>query len=184
MLKTLPSGARWQRAQLPLLIEALTGVPSLAVPPSDEDLAEWVEAASGHCQMESEPARASVKDVETALEEAAPALLVLPDGGFAGLLRVRRGVAHLITGNSGIQRVPLICLRDIVCAPVEARYASETDSILAECRADIPSFERARRALLRERAASSSVFLGWQMRVLPGSSFLKFFSRLTRATCR
>ena len=45
--------------------------------------------------------------------------------------------------------------------------------MLAECRASIPSFERARRALLRERAASSSVFLGWQMRVPPGSSFAR-----------
>jgi len=173
MLKTCPSEIRWQRAELPLLVEALSGSPCAEAPGPDQDLSEWVAVACGHSRMEAEPSRAAVKHVGAALEHAAPALLVFSDGSFAGLLRVRRGKAYLI--DTGMRRlpVPLTLLRDTLCAPAEDRFAAETDALLAECRTTRPSRERTRRALLRERASAIPVFLGWQMRSSPGSSFAR-----------
>src|SRR4051794_21281886 len=134
MLDTLPCEMRWPRAELPLLVEALSGAPCPAAPAADEDLSEWIEAACGQCRMEAEPSRAAVKQVEAALENSAPALLMFPDGSFGGLLQVCRGTAYLVGAGSQHLPVPLVLLRDALCAPAEDRYAAETDALLAECR--------------------------------------------------
>ena len=181
MLSTLPREAHWNRSQLPLLLDSLaaaagvlpTGVPGEAHQPpgSEEDAGEWIEAACRRMGLEAEPGHTRLRDVERALEQAAPAVLSLPDGGYAGVITVQNGKARLIATDLRARTVPLDELRDVLCEPAEARYAAEVDALLAGCGAAGAARRRVGRALRRERAGSASVPLGWQLRVPPGSSF-------------
>jgi len=182
MLKTIPAEARWERSHLATLVEALastSGVEStpLREPPcspgEEEDLDAWIEAACGHLHLEAEPIRTSAKEVAKALEHAAPALLALPEDGFAGLLKIRGGWAHLLTTDLRRTKIPTEALRDILRSPAETPFEPETDRLLNDCCASFSGNNRAKRALLRERAGSSTILLGWQMRESSGSSFAR-----------
>jgi len=175
MLKSLPS------AELPLLLETLASAcgvsrPSasaepLRPPEAGEDTAEWIESACARLGLESEPAHVRLRDAESALGQAAPALIELPGGGFIGLLDVRGAKARVIAAGLRACSVPLESLRDELCVKVESRFTKEVDGLLADCGGRLAHPERVRRAVLRERAGAESVALGWQMRTPAGSSF-------------
>jgi hypothetical protein len=65
----------------------------------------------------------------TVLAHAAPALLALPGGEFAGLLSVQRGSARIIARDLGIRTVRLHVLRDLLCGSAEATFAHETERL-------------------------------------------------------
>jgi hypothetical protein len=82
-------------------------------------------------------------------------------------------MADLVTTSFGTRKVPLTALRDALCSPAEAHFEAETDRLLSDCRVSLPRPEQARRALLRERAASTFCAVVWQVRVPAGSSFIR-----------
>ncbi len=176
----IPAEVRWERDQLPLLVENLAevgGAPHAIThddpphaPAAAANLSEWIEAACARLGVEGEPAHCALKKVEAELEYAAPALVRLPDGGFVGLAAVRRERARLITTDLRSLTIPLSALRDALCAPAESAVAAEVDRLLDGCELRRP--ERARRAFLRNRAAAAEIDLGWQIRVPPGSDFV------------
>ncbi|MGH9721231.1 MAG: ATP-binding cassette domain-containing protein [Bryobacteraceae bacterium] len=181
MLTAIPIAARWDRSELPLLLETLAsrcdgsrrdfpGEPPQP-PAAESETPEWIEAACARLGLEAELSYVMLRDMESALQDAAPAVLALPDGGFAGLLEVRGSKARLLTRDLRTAVIPLATLRDVLCAGVEAKFSADVDSLLEDCGSIVARPERLRRAVLRERAGSASVLLGWQMRVPAGSSF-------------
>jgi len=177
------SAARWERSELPLLIETLAsacgarsrhgrGEPPSA-PTVAEDASEWIESACAQANLEAEPLHVQLRSVESALTEAAPALLVLGDGRFLGLLSVRGARAVLVAPDLRRHPVPRAALRDVLCANAEERFTPHVEALIEGCGAALARPGRVRRAVVRERAGSLTVVLGWQMRVSPGSSFLR-----------
>jgi ATP-binding cassette subfamily B protein len=175
------TGLSWNGSELPLLLETMAGAigcrpagaagETLPAPTNDEDAGEWMEAACRRLGLEAAPDHTRLRDVERALRAAAPAILVLPDRSYLGFLGVRHGKARLIATDFRTPAVSLSELRDALCAPVELRYASDVDAFLVACGTGRTDFDRIRRALLRERAGTAPVTLGWQLRVPAGSSF-------------
>jgi ATP-binding cassette subfamily B protein len=171
----------WSRAELPLLIESMAAAigcradgpagETLPPPSTDDDVAEWMEVACRRLGLEAAPDHTRLRDVERALEHAAPSILALPDGHYIGVMGVRQGKARLLAKNLRTYTTPLSELRNVLCAQVELRFADEVDAVLAVCDAGQSDRRRMRQALLRERAAAAPVSLGWQLRVPPGSSF-------------
>jgi ATP-binding cassette subfamily B protein len=180
-LKTIPIEVRWDRSELPLLLEALASACGgsrlnfSGEPPqpraTQEEMPEWIEAACARLSLDAELSHVRLRDVESALAHTAPALLALPDGSFGGLLGVRGAKARLIATDLRIRTVVLAALRDELCATVESKFGRDVDDLLQDCGASLVHPERVRRAFLRQRAGSAPVVLGWQMRVPPGSSF-------------
>jgi ATP-binding cassette subfamily B protein len=178
----MPAAARWERPQLPLLIETLAkacgasscrdrGEPP-APPASAGEASAWIESACAGLNLEAEPLHVRVRDIEAALTQAAPALLALRDGGFIGLLGVRGAGARLVASDLRTHVVRRVALRDVLCAEAEAKFTRDVDGLIEDCGPDVAHPERIRRAVVGKRAGSLTVALGWQMRVSPGSSFL------------
>lgn len=182
MLNTVPVSARWERSELPLLVETLASAcgagphrgrgESPAAPASAEDAPEWIESACAQWSLEAEPLQVQLRRVDSALSEAAPALLELPDGGYVGLLVVRGAKAVLVAPDLRTHTVARAALRDVLCADAEERFARDVDELIEDCGRALAHPERVRRAVVRQRAGSLSVVLGWQIRLSPGSSFL------------
>jgi ATP-binding cassette, subfamily B, bacterial len=182
VLKTIRTEAVWHRSGLPLLLETLaTGngnefqtktAGSASAPSLDgESTSEWVAAECARQGVEAEPAYVALRDIEGALANAAPALLSLPCGGFAGLTGVRNGRARLIGVDFRTYTISLEDLRDVLCAPAEARFQLEVHAVLRDCGQRVADPERVRRAMVRKRAGSELVDLGWEIRQPAGSSF-------------
>jgi ABC-type multidrug transport system fused ATPase/permease subunit len=182
VLNLIPAAARWERSQLPLLIESLAtacGVPSCrgrgeppAPPATAGEASAWIESACAGLNLEAEPLHVRLRDVEGALTQAAPALLALRDGGFVGLLAVRGAGARLVASDLRPHVVRCVALRDVLCADAEAQFIRDVDGLIEDCGTALAHPERVRRAVIGKRAGSLTVALGWQMRVSPGSSFL------------
>jgi ABC-type multidrug transport system fused ATPase/permease subunit len=183
VLNTVLAAARWERSELPLLIETLASAcgvrsqrgrgESFSAPTVAEDASDWVESACAQVNLEAEPVHVQLRGVESALTEAAPALLALADGRFVGLLRVRGARALVVAPDLRRHTVSRAALRDVLCADAEERFTRHVDDLIEDCGAALAHPERVRRAVVRERAGSLTVVLGWQMRVSPGSSFLR-----------
>jgi ABC-type multidrug transport system fused ATPase/permease subunit len=183
VLNIIPVAARWERSELPLLLEALASACGAAPhrgrdeppapPASAGEEREWIESACARLNLEAESLHVRLRDVEGALAEAAPALLALPAGGFVGLLGVRGKRACLVAPDLRTQMVSRVALRDALCGDAEAQFTRDVDRLVEDCGAALAHPERVRRSVLRARAGSVTVALGWQMRVSPGSSFLR-----------
>jgi ATP-binding cassette subfamily B protein len=69
--------------------------------------------------------------------------------------------------------VEIETLRDVLCATSEALHATAVDKLLDQCAIPAGRRQRARRALLEEQIATRRVGTLWQLRIRPGSSFLR-----------
>jgi ATP-binding cassette subfamily B protein len=191
-LNAVPDSASWERPALPLLIERLAGAcgaPDGAAasdpPRAGDDVAEWIETSCSRLDVDARFCHVPVRDVEQALVTAAPALLPLSDGCFLGVIDVHGGSARLATTDSRTIDVPLIVVRDALCAPAEAPYTADVHQLVSACAIGAARADRARRAMLRERAGSRTVALGWRLRRSAGSSFVQQLRHAgaTRAAC-
>jgi ATP-binding cassette, subfamily B, bacterial len=180
VLTAVPDAAAWERSWLPLLIERLAagcGASSAAAtsdpPAAANDVAEWIETSCSRLEVDARFCHVPARDVETALAAVAPALLQLSDGRFVGLIDVRGGTARLATTDSRTIETPLVAIRDALCASAEAPFAAEVRRLVDACVIGPARQDRARRAVLRERAGSRTVSLGWRLRRSAGSSFVQ-----------
>ena len=181
MLKSIPMTARWNRSDLPLLLETLArhcgaspGRSSSELPPpplEETRMGEWVETACARLGLEADVQHMRLSDVAASLMYAAPALLALPDGDFVGLAGVRGANARLITQDLKNIGVPVRTLRDALCTTVEASFAREVDALVRHCGSAVSDPDRLRRAVIQKRAGSVPVMMGWLMRLPSGSSF-------------
>jgi len=180
VLTAIPGAASWDKPQLPLLIERLgaaCGAPGAAVasdPPTGEDqIAEWIETSCSRLEVDARVCHVPMREVEAAIATAAPALLRLSNGRFLGVIDVHNGRARIAAADSRTIELPLVVVRDALCAAVEAPFAADVERLVGACAIGPARQDRARRAILRERAGSRTIVLGWRLRRSAGSSFVE-----------
>jgi ATP-binding cassette, subfamily B, bacterial len=179
VLNAVPESASWERRSLPLLIERLAGtceardIAASDPPTAADDVAEWIDTSCSRLAVDARFCHAPVRDVERALVTAAPVLLQLSNDHFLGVIDVHGGTARLAATDSRTIDVPLIVVRDALCAAAEAPFAADVQQLVDACTIGRARQDRARRAILRERAGSRTVALGWRLRRSAGASFLQ-----------
>lgn len=192
MLNAIPDTALWERPSLPLLIERLAaacgahGAAATSDPPAaDDEVAEWIETSCSRLEVDASACHAPMREVETALVTAAPALLRMSNGRFLGVIDVNGEKARLAATDSRTIDVPLIVVRDALCAAVEAPFAADVHRLVDACAIGAVRRDRARRAILRERAGSNTIALGWRVRRSAASNFVEQlrYAGAFRAAC-
>lgn len=192
MLNAIPDTALWERPSLPLLIERLAAAcgargtgPTSEPPAADEEVAEWIETSCSRLEVVASACHAPMREVETALVTTAPALLRMSNGRFLGVIDVSGERARLAATDSHTIDVPLFVIRDALCAAVEAPFAADVHRLVDACAIGPARQDRARRAILRERAGSSTIALGWRLRRSAGSNFVEQLqdAGASRAAC-
>jgi hypothetical protein len=192
VLNAVPESASWERQGLPLLIERLAAACGVAhaantsaPPAAADDVAEWIETSCSRLDVDARFCHTPVLDVEAALASAAPALLQLSNGRFVGVIDVLGGRARLATTDSRTIDVPLLVVRDALCAAIEAPFAPEVQRLVDACAIGPARRDRARRAIIKRRAGSRTVALGWRLRRSVGSSFVRQLQHAgaARAAC-
>jgi ATP-binding cassette, subfamily B, bacterial len=195
VLNAIPAAACFDRSELPLLVDTLASacgaVPHSArgnipaAPAAADGTSEWIESACARLNLEAGLRHVQLRDVDAALIELAPALLVLGDGRFAGLVDVHGMSARLVTSDLRTCAIPRVALRDALCADTEERFTHDVNVLIEDCGSALAHPERVRRAIVREQAGSFTVVLGWQLRLSPGSSFLRqmILSGVGRRVC-
>ncbi|HMF95839.1 MAG TPA: ATP-binding cassette domain-containing protein [Vicinamibacterales bacterium] len=180
MLNAIPDSASWEPQSLPLLIERLAaacGVRQPAAtgepPAAEDDVADWIETSCSRLEMDARVCHVPVRDVEPALVTTAPALLRLSDGRFLGVIDAHGRCARLATTDSRSIELPLTVVRDALCGAAEAPFAADVQRLVDACAIGAARQDRARRAILRERAGSRTVALGWRLRRSARSSFVQ-----------
>jgi ATP-binding cassette subfamily B protein len=180
VLNAIPDAASWERRLLPLLIEHLAaacGAPRAAAasdpPTAESQIDEWIETSCSRLEVDAKVCHVPMREVEAALATVAPAVLRLSTGRFLGVVDVHNGIARLAAAGSRTIEVPLAIVRDALCAHVEAPFVVDVERLVDACAIEPSKQGLARRAILRERAGSRTIVLGWRLRRSAGSSFVE-----------
>src|SRR5438034_721228 len=180
------AAAAWPRTRLADAFEALIRSAALARtmkpgPPGpcptvedDDEVDCWVQAAARSVDLEAEAVEIPVCDVEAFLRQAGPALFVLRENTYPGVLALVRGGrrwVHLVGPDARVRRVKREEVSDILRRTLEAPVMAEVDDLLE--RAGVAPTRRSatRTALLREQLASRSIAGCWLIRLPPGAHF-------------
>ena len=142
---------------------------------SQQELNEAVVRHSGmgaSDSVETEPMHLDGRRLVEQFRDAAP-FIVRIRGEFLGVVECRRAQAVVLAPDLALRRVSLDVLRDELCRDVEAPFVAEVDRILEDCAVPASRRSRARAALLRERLGARPVGMAWQLRVRPGTSFVR-----------
>ena len=140
----------------------------------DDEVDCWVQAAARSVDLEAEAVEIPVCDVEAFLRQAGPALFVLRENTYPGVLALVRGGrrwVHLVGPDARVRRVKRDEVSDILRRTLEAPLMAEVDDLLE--RAGVAPTRRSatRTALLREQLASRSIAGCWLIRLPPGAHF-------------
>ncbi len=186
----------WPVSRLGEAIEALarrsrlevraTGTPLTGpVPQNGEALERWIQAEAEWLGLEAETVEAPYAEVDQLVTTAGPALLHLRDGlgdarpgqssaQFLALLRPRRPggrVVSLLTPALSVVHLAPETVCQALCRDVEAPALGDIERILIEVGIGGRRRRRARRALLRERLATTRLGGCWILRS-PGGARL------------
>ena len=136
---------------------------------ADQAIRALAGGASGWLEIEEDTVPAG--HIERVLRRAAPAVLVLECGGVVALEKIRGRAAVLLAPDGRRVRIPLETLHSRLTSGISAAHEAGIAAILDDCGIRGRRRERARRALLKERFADTTVCAIHQLRTHPGSSF-------------
>ncbi|MFP3940972.1 MAG: ATP-binding cassette domain-containing protein [Thermoanaerobaculia bacterium] len=138
-----------------------------------EALGRWVEAVAESHGLELEPFEGGMEELREVVAGAAPAVLEAggsEGGGFLLLVGAGRRAARLLAPDGTVRRVPAEEVAAALSAPVERRFGAVADSVLDGLDLDSRGRLEARGAVLRQLGGSERLWLGWLVRLPPGSS--------------
>lgn len=162
------------------------------IDPSDPAaLAAWIDHAAAELGIEAEPASAPHGELSHAIRHAGPALLqapsrlnpptaadpspsatsarAAPPPRFFAIARGAGSRVALVVPDGSTVRVPARALAELFTTALEAPLAPEIDDLLTRAGASGARRHRARRALLDERLAATSVDGLWLLRLAPSA---------------
>jgi ATP-binding cassette subfamily B protein len=186
-MTTDPFELAWPLEQAPEALDALAracGLPirpierstsrrSAAAEGSLDELSAWLESLGVASALELEPVQAVYGDVHQMIGSCAPALLRVERDGRPRLLVVLRGGWRRVTAiasDLSQRQVSIESIRSVLCAPLEAPFASGTNRLLDEARVASHRRERVGRALVHEQLSSTIVTGCWIVRLPPGAA--------------
>ncbi len=170
-VEALEALARELRQPVPSM--ATRALPKLFATDRVEAQTRCLENAGAALGLEVEATDAAYGDVDRLIGGAAPALLRIQVGEVPCLLvmrAARRDVVSLIAPDLSTRRVPPGAVRAALCGALDRRLEGEIERLLEEVGVKPSRRRRVRAALLRERLATSSVAIGWMVRLPPGAS--------------
>ena len=141
---------------------------------SRESLAEWVDTVAASMSMDVVLTNSPYGDVEAMLRRCAPAILRLElaeDQDFLVVLRRRGSRLVVLTPDLATRRIPIRQVRDLLCAPLEARLDAEVDRLLNDAEIQGSRRSKIRCSIFRERLAATPIELGWILRYRPSRGF-------------
>jgi len=103
----------------------------------DDEVDCWVQAAARSVDLEAEAVEIPVCDVEAFLRQAGPALFVLRENTYPGVLALVRGGrcwVHLVGPDARVRRVKRDEVSDILRRTLEAPLMAEVDDLLEACK--------------------------------------------------
>jgi ATP-binding cassette subfamily B protein len=141
-----------------------------------ESLAVWLEAASLRLGIEMNELRARAEDTVPILARAAPAVLRIGQGEYAGvlaLLHAEPRAAVLIAPGSEHVRVPMRAIVDAMRGDVGADVSQRVDRLLDRVGVEGQRRAGAREALLDRMLGGRHLVLGWSLELPPSASFAR-----------
>jgi ABC-type bacteriocin/lantibiotic exporter with double-glycine peptidase domain len=177
----------WPAEQLKEALEALARASGLPVRALDrtaslsattgeqplEELSKWLESAGPIAGLEIEPVQSNYGDVNQLIRSSAPALLrLLGDGRSRFLLLLAGGRRRvlILAPDLSRRRIAVESIRQVLCAPVEAPIAHETERLLEDVQVAPHRRARVARALARQQLAGTILQGCWIVRLPPGAS--------------
>ena len=137
-------------------------------------IGEWIELAADRLGIEAEPVRVPHAAVEQFLQRAAPAIIRLPTGPesrFLAVLRGNRRGAGLLAPDGSVRSIRVSRLRDLLCEAIEARIASEVESLLEETGTRRRRRRIVSKAIIEDRLRPAQVDGCWLLRLPPSAGF-------------
>ncbi len=153
---------------------------SEALNPKDPstNFAVWMESAAKHMGCEAEPLETNLRDLESELPSAYPALLRISDSAFLAVLNANRGMLRVVTPGLALRRVPIAGVCQAIREPAERASRDELERLL-----DQIEIRRSRRAatvnlLLNEQFGDKRFDQCWLLRVPPGSAAVRWLPQV------
>ncbi|MFN8495348.1 MAG: ATP-binding cassette domain-containing protein [Caldilineaceae bacterium] len=146
-----------------------------------EALGRWIEFLTVQLGIEAEPVQTIYTDLQQLVQNAGPALLVLPDKAedfgevkelhLLLLLRSNKRQAMLLGPDHALHRIPVATICGALCEPIDGATRAWINPLLAELGVARHRQLRAQAAIINELVGGAPIEVGWLLRLSPSAAF-------------
>ena len=131
---------------------------------------EWLDWAAKHLGCEAEPLESTLRDLESNLACARPAIVRVSESRFLAVLKGDKRKLRVLTPALEVRRVPLSEICEIIRQPVEQAQRAELAGLVENARIPHALQAKAMRFLLNEQLGNKRFDQCWLLRPHAGAN--------------